>query len=119
MIDSICSIVLMVSLAFCGSTFFYGIFRKCEDQINITWYKFFGTISFALLQSSCFNFYVHFRSICLTPFSQIPSLIRYAKVRIVVSKVHNLIWPVRRKVVLLVHCIVPTVPISPQKPKMI
>ena len=35
---------------------------------------------FALLQSSCFNFYVHVRSFCLTPFTQMPSLNRYEKV---------------------------------------
>ena len=33
-----------------------------------------------MLRSSCFNFHVHFRSFCLTLFTQMPSLIRYGKV---------------------------------------
>ena len=40
-------------------------------------------------------------------------------VKIGVPKLQNLILPVLRRVVLLVHCIVPTVPISPQNHKMI
>ena len=59
---------------------FFGTLRKWEEKIKYTWYKFFAIILFALLQSSCFNFYVHFRSICLTPFTQMPSLNRYEKV---------------------------------------
>ena len=43
-------------------------------------YKFFAIISFALLQPSCFNSDVFFRSICLTTFTQMPSLDRYEKV---------------------------------------
>ena len=59
---------------------FYGIRRKWEEEFKYTWYNFFAIISFALLQSSCFIFYVHFRSICSTPFTQMPSLNRYEKV---------------------------------------
>ena len=44
---------------------------------------------------------------------------RKIHVRIVVPKLQNLILPVTRGVVLLVHCIEPSVPISPQNPKMI
>ena len=51
-----------------------------KNNLNILGKKIFAIISFALLQSSCFNFYVHFRSICLTLFSQMPSLNRYEKV---------------------------------------
>ena len=39
--------------------------------------------------------------------------------RIVVPKLQTLISPVTRRVVLLVHCNVPTVPISPQNRKLI
>ena len=63
----------MVTLAF------YGILRKWEEEFKCTWYKFFAIISFSLLQSSCSNFYAHFRSICLTPFTQMPSLNRYER----------------------------------------
>ena len=59
---------------------FYGNLRKWEEEFKYTWYKFFTNISFALLQSSCYIFYVHFRSICSTPFTQMPSLIRKEKV---------------------------------------
>ena len=41
---------------------------------------FFTIVSFALLQSSCFVFYVHFRSFCATLFTQVPSLNRYEEV---------------------------------------
>ena len=59
---------------------FYGIFRKWEEQFEYTWYKFFAVISFALLQSSCFNFYVPFRLFCQTTSIGMPSLNRYEKV---------------------------------------
>ena len=42
---------------------------------------FFPIISFALLPARRFNFYVHFRSIFLTLFTQMPSLNRLEKVR--------------------------------------
>ena len=42
---------------------------------------------------------------------------RRLHVRIVVPKLQSLILPVTRRIVLLVHCIVPNVPISPQNPK--
>ena len=35
---------------------------------------------FALLQSNCFNFYVHFRLFCLTSFTRMPCLNRHEKV---------------------------------------
>ena len=59
---------------------FYGIFRIWEKVCKNNCYKFFAIISFALLQSSCFNFYVHFGSMSLTPFPQMPSSNRYEKV---------------------------------------
>ena len=71
----------MVSLAFYGSSSLYGIFGEWEEEFKYNWYKFFAIISFALLQSSCFNFYVHFRPICLTTFTQMPSWNRYEKIK--------------------------------------
>ena len=59
---------------------FYGIFRMWEKRSKNTCSKFFAIVSFALLQSGCFNFYVDFRSISSTPFRQMPSLIRKEKV---------------------------------------
>ena len=58
----------------------YGIFRKWQEQFNFTWYKFFAIISFALLKSSCFNFYVHFSLFCQTTNIGMHSLNRYEKV---------------------------------------
>ena len=72
--------LLWLVLTFMVAHSFYGIFRKWEEQLKYTWYIFFAIISFALLQSSCFNFYVHFRSICLTTFNQMSFLNRYEKV---------------------------------------
>ena len=74
--------------------------------------------------SSCFILYVHFRSFWLTLFTQMPSLVlwndtRKLHVRIVVPKLQSLFLPVTRRVLLLEHCIVPNVPISPQNPKKI
>ena len=99
----------------------YGILHKWEKFSKISRYKFFTSISFALLQSNCFNFSVHSRLFCLRPFLQMPYLYRYEKlhVRIVVPKLQSSIFPVTRRVALLVHCIVSNVPISPQNPKMI
>ena len=68
-------------LPFKVSLSFYGNFRKWEEYFKNTWYNFSAIISFALLQSSCFNFYVHLRSICLTPFTKMRSLNRYEKVK--------------------------------------
>ena len=59
---------------------FNGNFRDWEEYFKYILYKFFAIISFPLLHSSCFNFCVHFRSICLTPFTQMSSLNRYEKV---------------------------------------
>ena len=59
---------------------FYGIFRLCEKISKNTCHKFFAIISFAMPQSSCFNYYVQFRLICSTTFSQNLSLLRYEKV---------------------------------------
>ena len=44
---------------------------------------------------------------------------RKLHVRIVVPKLHNLVLPLTRRDVELEHCIVPNVPISPQKLEMI
>ena len=55
---------------------FYGIFRIWEKLFKNTGYKFFAIISIALLPSSCFNFYVQFRSFCPTLFTQMPFLNR-------------------------------------------
>ena len=60
---------------------FYGMFRTWEKICKNTCCQFFAIISFALLQSSCFIYYLHFRSICLTLFTRIASLNRYEKVR--------------------------------------
>ena len=59
---------------------FYGIFRIWDKVCKNICYKFFAIISFALLQSSCFNSYVQFGSISLTPFTQRPFSNRYEKV---------------------------------------
>ena len=80
MIDSSCSISFYVVLPFMVALSFRGNFRVREKNCKNTCYKFFAIISFALLQSSCFNFYVHFKSICLLPFTQMPSLNRHEEV---------------------------------------
>ena len=59
---------------------FYGNFRNWEEKFKYTWYKLFAIISFALLQSSCFNLHVHFRLFCQTTIIEMPSLIRKEKV---------------------------------------
>ena len=59
---------------------FYGTFRKWEEKFKYTWYKFFAIISFALLQSSCFNLHVYFRLFCQITVFEMPSLIRKEKV---------------------------------------
>ena len=72
--------LFMASLAFLVALSFYGIFCEWENQFKHICYELLAIISFAVLQSSCFNFYVHFRSIPLTLFTQMPSLNRYEKV---------------------------------------
>ena len=59
---------------------FYGIFRKWEEKFKYTWYNLFAIISFALLQSSCFNVHVYFRLFCATTIIEMPSLNRNEKV---------------------------------------
>ena len=54
---------------------------KEEKGLKKTCYKFVFINSFALLQSSCFNFYVHFRSFYSTLFTQMPSLYRYEEIK--------------------------------------
>ena len=54
----------------------YGIFGKLEEKFQYTRYKFLAIISFALLQSSCFNLHVFFRLFCQTTIFEMPSLIR-------------------------------------------
>ena len=51
-----------------------------KKQFKNTCNNFHTIISFSLLQSSCFNFYVRLRSFCSTLFTQMPSLTRYEKV---------------------------------------
>ena len=51
-----------------------------EYNIKILAAIFFAIISFPLLQSSSFNFYVHFRLVCQTPNIEMPSLNRSEKV---------------------------------------
>ena len=58
---------------------FQGIFRMWEKICKNNCYKLFAIILFALPQSSCFTFYVHFRSIGSTLFTQRPSSNRYEK----------------------------------------
>ena len=58
----------------------YGNFRGWEEKFKYTWYKFFAIISFALLQSSCFNLHVHFRLFCQAIVNEMPSLIRKEKI---------------------------------------
>ena len=58
----------------------HGFFRKREKQYKNICYKVLAIISFPLRQSNCFSFYFNFRSFCLTPFTQMPSLNRYKKV---------------------------------------
>ena len=100
----------------------YGTFRKWERICKNTCYKLFGIFSFALILSSRFNLPVFFsdysvkllllKSLCLIETKKL-------LVTIVVSKLQRLILRVKRRVVLLVHCFVPKVPVSPQNPKMI
>ena len=59
---------------------FYGNFRRWDKNCKKTCYKFFAIISFALLQSSCFNLHVRFRLICQTSIIEFPSLIRKQKI---------------------------------------
>ena len=67
-------------LPFLVALSFYGSFLKWEKLFKNTCYKIFASISFALLQSSCSNFFFQFRSFALTTFTQMPSLNRYEKV---------------------------------------
>ena len=100
---------------------FYGIFRIWENICKNTCHKFFANISFALLQSSCLNFYARFRWFCLTLFTKMPSLNRYEKVTCENSgtQTTKLNLARHKKSCILVHCIVPNVLISQQNPEMI
>ena len=82
--------------------------------------KFSANISFPLLQSSWFNLHVCFRVFWHTPNLEMPPLNRNKEilVSILVPKLQNLILIVKRRGVPLVHCIVPSVPLSPQNPKL-
>ena len=59
---------------------FYEIFRIGVKICKNNCYNFFAIISIALLESYCFNCYIHFRLFCVTPFPKMPSLNRYEKV---------------------------------------
>ena len=47
----------MISLVFYGCLSFQAVFRKWENSFANTFNKFFANISFASLESSCFNFF--------------------------------------------------------------
>ena len=109
----------MVSLAFFSSSFFSGNFPYMGKICKNICYKVFAIISFVLLPSSHFNLQVYFRLFCQTTIVEMFSLIRKEKVKIVVPTLQETVLYGTRRVVLLVHCIVLTVPISPQNPKVI
>ena len=100
---------------------FYGIFRR-RGKIAILLATNFSPLfhlhcyrQVAWLFTFIFDYFVKFLLLkCLRSIET-----RKLHVRIVVPKLQNLSLPVTRSVVLLVHCIVPNVPISPQNPKMI
>ena len=98
---------------------FYGIFRIWEKICKNTCYKFFAFISFALLPSSRFTLISDYfiKLLILKCLHSIDA--RKLLVSIVVPKLQHLTLRVTTRVVLLVHCIVPNVPISPQSPKTI
>ena len=52
---------------------FYGTTREWEKNWEYC-YNFFAIISFALLQSNCFNLYVYFKRVCQTPIIEMLSL---------------------------------------------
>ena len=101
--------------------FFYGTFRIWKKVCKNTCYKLFAIISFALLPSSHFILHLYFALFCQTTICEMPLLNRIEK-----DTCHNCGTQTTRKnlyatrrVVLLVHCIAPTFPNSPQNPKMI
>ena len=101
---------------------FYGNSRILDKLFRNTCYNFLAIFSFALLQfhfASIFTFISdhsvkHFLLKCLLYIDM-----REFYVRIVIPKLHSLILSVTRRVVLLVHCIVRNLPISPQNHKVI
>ena len=105
----------MVALSFLWNFPYMG--KICKNNC----YKFFATISFALLLSSRFNLHVYFILFCQTTIIILPSLIRQKKwhVKSVVLILEEAMMYVTRRDVQLEHCIVPNVPISPQNHKMI
>ena len=72
--------LLWLVLTFMVSLSFYGFFGKWEKYFKTNCYKLFAIISFALLQSSCFNLHVYFRRFCQIPIIERPSLNRNEKV---------------------------------------
>ena len=70
----------MVSLAFYGCSSPFMEFSVNGKKYKNTCYEFFAIVLFALPQSSFFNFYVHFRTFCLTLFTHMLSLYRHEKV---------------------------------------
>ena len=100
---------------------FYRNFHTRENFFKSTCYNFFAIFSFELLPSSRFKLHVYFRLFCQAITIQKPSLTQKKNLhaKIVVPKLQETIIYGTRRVVLLVHCIVPTVPFSPENYKMI
>ena len=72
--------LLWLVLPFMVALPLYGNFRRWEQKVKNTCYKFFAIISFALLPSSRFNLHVYFRLLCQTPIIEMPPLNRNEKV---------------------------------------
>ena len=73
-------LLLWLVLPFMVALSFYGFFRIWEKICKNTCYKFFASISSALLPSSRFNLHVYFRLLCQTPFIEIPSFNQSKKI---------------------------------------
>ena len=71
--------LLWLVLLFMVALSCYGNFRRCDENCEKTCYKFFATISVALLQSSCFNLHVYLRLFCPAAIIEMLSLIRKEK----------------------------------------
>ena len=112
----------MASPGFYGRSFIFWMFPYKRKSMQMYLLHILALSSFALLSSNCFNLYVYFRLFCQNTISEKPSLIRQEKkthVTIVVPKIQEAILYGTRRIVLLVHCIIPIVPLSPQNHKMI
>ena len=100
---------------FLAAVSFYGFFQLWKKQLSNSCCKFFAIISFALLQSSSINLYhfsdYSFKLLLLKFFRSTETKKRLVK--FAVPKLQCLILLVIR-VILLVHCIASSVPVSPQ-----